>query len=47
MAKRKRDEQYVKIANELLANNEINNAGDLQAVLKEIMGSAIETMLEG
>lgn len=46
MARRKRDEQYVKIANELLANNEINNAGDLQAVLKEIMGSAIETMLE-
>ncbi len=46
MARRKRDEKYVKIANELFANNEINNAGDLQAVLREIMGSATETMLD-
>lgn len=36
MTRKKRDEQNVKIANELLANNEINNSGDLQVVLKKL-----------
>lgn len=36
----------MQLANELLVNHEINNATDLQDVLKEVMGSAIETMLD-
>ncbi len=46
MAKIKRNEKHVKIAQELLANNKIDNMADLQEVMKQIMGSAVETMLE-
>ncbi len=46
MAKIKRNEKHVKIAQELLANNKIDNMTDLQEVMKQIMGSAVETMLE-
>lgn len=43
MARWKRDENVVKLASELLKNN----AKDLQEGLREVMGTPIETTLEG
>lgn len=46
MARRKRDPNIVNMANALLESGNVKNAEDLQSVFKELMGSAIETMLE-